>query len=431
MCGFSPRIDYENNYWNTSPIKYGCATKHPAGWRPAGPSRLMVVRGGMQASNQGWLGGLCPTCGRLDAGRGRCAALVCMAGAALWILFWVASIGFDDFLPALTVLLLPSGEPAEGAHRVCVVGNAQTRWMARAATRRWPGHPAFFTIWGETLDAVEVEGQLQLSPGAGTSHGQGWAESFNTLKNTQERCEYILTVDEDMIWEVTEVGKRFAPSAGTSPSAVLLRFLERYRPAVTVFRWPYGLQEVESYREFSKMFEASLVQPASVFDNGCIAFHRSIVEFFIPLWLGQDITPGFTNQWGYLNFFIPLMFQQHAIQFNGIKFTNPPKHRWNIGRDDKPVSIDDVSLCPQLGKFWSKETIDWEVACSSIASHSVDLAHIGSYVSLSRSIIRDHPFVKAHFSEKDLRDAANRAATTQCTSRYAHEQRPCPEMGGP
>jgi len=48
--------------------------------------------------------------------------------------------------------------------------------------------------------------------------------------------------------------------------------------------------------QMDSLYKGSLGRPATGFDNGAMIFHNSIVDFFIPLWMGSDCPPSFTTQ---------------------------------------------------------------------------------------------------------------------------------------
>jgi len=96
---------------------------------------------------------------------------------------------------------------------------------------------------------------------------------------------------------MTDVGTTYNAAKATVEDA-LMNYLEEWRPAITVFPWPYADQE-PSYANQMPMvskYSSELVQPATGFDNGAMIFHESIVDFFIPIWLGKGWEPRFTVQ---------------------------------------------------------------------------------------------------------------------------------------
>lgn len=229
--------------------------------------------------------------------------------------------------------------------------------------------------------------KLTLIQAPKSTHAEGWEFALRAAKASSYTCEYYFTLDDDLIWSSTKFGlsyfssvKRFfrkhpdimnqdlKPSNISLKSLaslhireniekatltdILLSYLLDYRPAITVFNWPWGENHhkpfkylIEKYRNTPPRHELDipgLVQPATMFDNGCLVFDKSIVDFFIPLWLGKGISlytinelcnsylghpPKFISQHAYLNYFIPLVFQQHALRFEGIRFLNPPSVR--------------------------------------------------------------------------------------------------------
>ena len=332
---------------------------------------------------------------------------------------------------------------------ICILANVESVRTARFTASFWPRYPMFFAVWGdrylETRN-MTVQDRIYLIPAQHSTHAEGWAKSFEVAKRSGHRCEYFFTLDDDLEWFFTEIGQRwyselvthnkgtiewkFGPSkyAPVDPDEVsvtnlLTTYLSERHPAVVVFSWPWGDAALDNFMRMNVLHEGKIEQPATAFDNGCLVFHHSIVDFFIPIWLGDEHEPRFITQNSFLSFFVPYIFQQYATRFNGIEFRNPPevRHPYDSSSDfDKYLS--QGSRCPSFGASMSPDKITWEVAKRGRAQYEIDPRFLGNFYHLTRSIITRNPYIRSRYSPQQLTDIdsdlVKHTLTTQwCTAK--------------
>lgn len=208
--------------------------------------------------------------------------------------------------------------------KICVFGSAETSETALQAAAQFPDFRHWFVLWGEDVPVTQSP-KVHLLPGRNTTHASAWTLAVEAIQASNYDCVYYFATDDDLQWTVTDVGRRQYRTK--SPQDALVQFLQQWQPAVTTFHWPGGEIAFAELREMNALHKDDLVQATTGFDNGALIFHRSIVKFFIPIWLGSGFTPAYTIQHTFQNFFVPFLFGPHAIRFNGVKYVNPPNVR--------------------------------------------------------------------------------------------------------
>ena len=262
---------------------------------------------------------------------------------------------------------------------------------------------------------------LLLFPASGTSHAEGWEISLKYYaQGTRDRqdamrsfvqkqkshvgldvhssvllthppCNYFLATDDDVAWHVTEVGSRVYRrhynitdmAQVETPTDLINHLVREYHPGFVGFNWDfgdthkpaminlatqYGRRVQEHYEEILRPTGkphgargASLVQPLTGFDNGCLLFAASLVEFFTPLWLGEGWTPNFIVQHAQENFVIPQLLRSQAMRFNGLSYTNPRanRHPYDAIKDYKAYLNKHVIRCKRWGEDLVNDDVVW------------------------------------------------------------------------
>lgn len=362
--------------------------------------------------------------------------------------------------------------------RICLICNAENRTSAQQTADRFPDFDGWFAIWKERLESEIVqEGKRHLVNASGSSHAEGWDIAIKASRRTSEQvCDYFFFIDDDVSWSVSDSGKKLArmvaarksatealakktgSSRGLSrsavretmrsmwskrdpsiqstvtPSKLLSSFIEFYLPAVVVFPWPHGEENsggghVDNHfpnlRVFNAHHRGSAVQPATGFDNGNIVLHSSVVDFFVPFWLGGDFVADFVIHHTFLNVFVPFLFHGDAVCLNGLEYRNPPGSRhpndenlyWSYRKFLLPAL-----KCPT--KHWGPhllaEDVDWRISTAGVQSKRnaqrlgrlkfpqvTDLYYMSSFFNISHPAIRESPFLRKIY-DAEVIDAIER-----------------------
>ena len=295
----------------------------------------------------------------------------------------------------LWALIKSPGKKSSTTPQVCVFGSSESVDTAVRSAAQFPNLPHWFVVWGQNVSAHALS-NVHIIPGQNTTHASAWEIALQLMRADKQACDYYFATDDDLVWELTHAGME---SCGSKVlENCLLKFLSVWQPAVTTFKWPWGDDFYEPLRDMVHNHEDSLMQPATGFDNGAIVFHASIVDFFIPIWLGDGFRPAFTVQHTFQNYFAPFLFMSHAIRFNGIRYVNPPQVRHNY--DDSALSegyirhILQNSKClhEAWGPLLSPQHITWRPAAKD-APYSVSPHHIALFYNVSDSTISKHPYI--------------------------------------
>lgn len=368
----------------------------------------------------------------------------------------------------------------ESSPRICLICNAENRTSARQTADRFPDFEGWFAIWKESLEAEIIrEGKLHLVSASGSSHAEGWDIAIKASRRTNEHvCDYFFFIDDDALWSVNDAGDKLArtlasrkfatgaleqtrgPSNGlnrravretrrsmgstrdplsvsaVTPSKLLSSFIEFYLPAAVVFQWPHGEDNsggghVSTHFPNLDVFNAghrgSAVQPATGFDNGNIVLHRSVVDFFVPFWLGGGFVADFVVHHTFLNVFVPYLFHGDAVCLNGLEYKNPQGSRhpndenlyWSYRKFLLPAL-----KCPtnHWGPHLLAEDIDWRISTARVQSKKhaqrlgrlkfpqvTDLHYMSSFFNISHPAIRESPFLRKFYDAEEI-DAIEKLA---------------------
>lgn len=296
---------------------------------------------------------------------------------------------------------------------VCAFANAQNLQQIKFTAAQWPKLPIWFVLWGQDAKDPEIakqivtlDARIQILDGKNTNHATGWSLAVAAAKKSGTRCEYFFSMDDDLTWSISSVGLDRYEKHATN-TEVLLDYLEEYSPAVTVFPWPWGDKNLRGLQAMNKQYEGQLVQPATGFDNGCIVFHKGVIDFFVPFHLGKGFTPKFVTQHAFLNYFIPFMFRENAIRFNGLQFYNPSLQRHMYDNDALQrykKYLTEHSKCGH--KRWGSELlpsdVTWKVGYGKLNYTWNLMVNIASFYPITDTVIADHPRVRELHSLIDL-----------------------------
>lgn len=313
------------------------------------------------------------------------------------------------------------------ATQVCVFGSSDSVSNAVKAGKQLSTLPHWFVIWKEDVVLRQVS-NVRLIPGVNTTHASAWLLAIEAIRSSGCRCQYYFATDDDLVWTVTDVGRRHHGTSSLLPC--LLEYLHTWRPAVTAFRWPWGDQEISGLHKFSEADSGTLVQPATGFDNGALIFHSSIVDFFIPIWLGHDFRAAFTEQHSFLNMFIPFLFMSNAIRYNGIEYHNPAlqRHNYDAVANDKyrrHVSQNLKCAHKKWGSHLSPEIVTWKAA-KGFPPYSINLTEIAYFYNISDSGVSHHPWVrKMGWSSVDIQRTEQEVNQAMIDKQLSPELRPC------
>ncbi|DBB13178.1 TPA: hypothetical protein ACH3X3_004928 [Trebouxia sp. C0006] len=280
---------------------------------------------------------------------------------------------------------------------LCIFGSAETRESAVNAATQFPNTPHWFVIWGEDVEATRVS-NVQMLAGLNTTHASAWALALEAIRKSKRHCDFFFATDDDLQWTATDVGVNVHKT--NVVEKCVLQFLADWYPAVTTFMWPWGDEVFASLRDLTALHEKALVQPATGFDNGALIFHRSVVDFFVPVWLGSDFTPAYTIQHTFQNFFIPFLFQSHAIRYNGVRYVNPPKvrHAYDSERTHEfKAHITRQMKCyhRMWGPLLSPEIVYWQAVKNCFKTdYDIDLSQIALFYNVTDSVISQHPYFR-------------------------------------
>ena len=297
--------------------------------------------------------------------------------------------------PHQSVNLLPTN--------VCVFGSAETSEIALQAAAQFPGFQHWFVLWGEDAPLTQWP-NVQFLPGRNTTHASAWAIAFEAIQASKHECLYYFATDDDLQWTVADVGWKYYKTR--SPQDALMHFLKQWQPAVTTFAWPWGDEEFPALKEMNTLHRGDLVQATTGFDNGAMIFHRSVVNFFIPIWLGSGFTPAYTIQHTFQNFFVPFLFGPHAIRFNGLRYINPPKVRHaydteGVAEYKQHITSHMKCVHHRWGPMLSASHVTWHPT-QGTGPYSIQMSHVAMFYDVTDSVISGHPF----FSNTEVRTAS-------------------------
>ena len=278
---------------------------------------------------------------------------------------------------------------------VCVFGSSESVENAVRSAAQFPNMPHWFVVWGQDVNAHELL-NVNIIPGQNTTHASAWEIALQVMRSEQRACDYYFATDDDLVWELTDAGVDDCGS--DAMENCLLNFLSVWQPAITTFEWPWGDNFYEPLKDMVHTHKDGLTQPTTGFDNGAIIFHTTVIDFFIPIWLGDDFRPAFTVQHTFLNFFAPFLFMSHAVRFNGIRYVNPPQVRHPY--DESALSEDYIthisrnSKCKHdaWGPLLTPQHVTWKPAANN-APYLVDPQQIALFYNVSDSTISQHPFI--------------------------------------
>ena len=209
-------------------------------------------------------------------------------------------------MPPLKSILEMGDISSEGAEQpgmpsICGFGNAQNLTTAKYAADQWPHIPIWFTIWDQDLlsaNTSEAQPRIHFLNGRNSNHAEGWALALAAVQKSGTKCDYFFSIEDDLEWKLSDIGEKLY-TAGENHVQILQSVLTKYKPAVVVFRWPYGDTFYKPLMRLNEKFKDDLVQPATGFDYGCVLFHKDVIDFFIPIWLGRTLKPLFIIQFHY------------------------------------------------------------------------------------------------------------------------------------
>lgn len=299
---------------------------------------------------------------------------------------------------------------------ICAFANAESMETALLTAKQWPQFPIWFSVWRENVEPHTIDGRIHVLPAPGSSHADGWNYAIKAARESKFDCEYFFAMDDDLQWQVTVTARQhyadiaerpmgFIESFYISPTEVLLNFLSTYQPALTVFPWPWGDVAHGNLTLMNNKYQGQLVQPATGFDNGCMIFHRSIIDFFVPVWLGAGHSAKFIIQHTFQNFFAPFLFRGNAIRFNGLRYFNPPKQRHPYESAEKYNKfLLPASKCShkRWGPYLTPDDVTWDVVVGSPPYTFNDLYNIATFFDISHSAIREHPAINNVYSQSEI-----------------------------
>lgn len=291
---------------------------------------------------------------------------------------------------------------------VCAFANAESVETAMQTAAQWPHFPFWFSVWGDRdLKSYKREDRIHMIPAANSTHAEGWELAVARAKTGGYLCEYFFAMDDDLVWNVNDSVLEMNKFSSMSPSVteVMMNYLQEYRPAITGFPWPWGDTHERNLMLMNAKYAGKNVQPLTGFDNGCMIFHHTVVDFFVPVHLGGGFKPLFIVQHTFQNFFAPFLFRGNAIRFNGVSYVNPPVQRHPY---DPPYAYKNhflpASRC--LHRHWGvnlpPENVDWEVEVGSPPYRFSDMHYISTFFNISHSAIKDHPAIRQQISAEDI-----------------------------
>jgi len=338
--------------------------------------------------------------------------------------FWTIVI-LASFAVLLVLAELRNRQDATAqATQVCVFGSSDSVSNAVKAGKQLSSLPHWFVIWKEDVKDRQVS-NVRLIPGVNTTHASAWRLAIEAIRSSGFECQYYFATDDDLVWTVTDVGRRHHRTS--SLQQCLLEFLHSWRPAVTAL---WGDREISGLQEFSAADPGTLVQPATGFDNGALIFHSSIVDFFIPIWLGNDFQAAFTEQHSFLNMFIPFLFMSNAIRYNGIQYHNPAlqRHNYDADANDKyrrHVSQNLKCAHRQWGYHLSPELVSWKAGVGS-PPYFINVTEIAYFYNISDSGVLHHPWVrKMGWTSADIQRTEKEVNQAMLHNQLSPKLRPC------
>lgn len=210
---------------------------------------------------------------------------------------------------------------ADGALKVCIVGNAQTKQHAIAMHEMWERiFRSFWYIWDEyhKEDITFENGMTFIYSNDTLSWTKGIELGIQIIDNKKESCDYIFIHDDDLTFHI----KRQFYHPKMSLANTLVKLLKTYRPAIASFPWIHGDTNILAMKELALLYENETIAPLTGFDNGMVLFHKSIVNFFIPF--SPRGEGNFTSQWTlcahFLQMFAHLLFKEYAVRLNMFEY---------------------------------------------------------------------------------------------------------------
>lgn len=291
---------------------------------------------------------------------------------------------------------------------ICIICNAQNASIAKAnVVQKFPNFRKWIVIWGQTNNKESDDNNLKYLNGVGTTHAEGWAIAYAAIKNSDFYCEYIFTMDDDIEWDVArELYTRFSNfnlhsiKELSATERLILGYLKYYMPLVLVFEWPWGKKFIPNLKNLYQLKDRkNLAMPATGFDNGCIIFHKSIVDMFIPMYLGEGFLPGFAIQHSYLNYVIPFFFKSRAILIGGIEYRNPPqkRHKYEDENHYKEF-MNSWTRCTRFGPYIPPENLFWDVSPKS----KISVVDFALFADISHEVFINNRLLNRFFSASEM-----------------------------
>ena len=292
---------------------------------------------------------------------------------------------------------------------ICGFGTAKSVDSALRTAAQFPQIPFWFAIQDQHVDHPQViDGQVHLLPiSRRAGYADGWKMAVEYARHqTWFRCEWFFAVEDDLLWDVTHTGMRYLNqkkwwnkwlfNEDVEPSEVLMSVLNEYQPAVMVFsRPPRGVEPTRALAEMNAEYHGEIVQPATGFDGGNLVFHHSVIDFFIPVWLGRDAKPSFNLQQLFHNLLIPFMFRGNAIRLNGLKLIGSLAKEPQVESKASKAYIERAIKCPdgRWGASLGPSDVTWRPKRGQPPYEYNDLVLLSTIFNISHSAIRDHPIL--------------------------------------
>lgn len=348
---------------------------------------------------------------------------------------WISRLTLLSMICTLTYWYFQYTRPVQ-YQRVCAFANAENVETALETAQQWPEFAFWFAVWKQPIVYQTLDNdRIHLIPALNSTHANGWKIAVEHAKRSEIDCEYFFAMDDDLAWRVTNVGKKsylrdqsnVGERTNTKPTLtqVLMAFLDEYQPAFTVFEWPWGDVNHHNMTLMNEKYSGEIVQPATGFDNGCMIFHKSIVDFYIPIHLGTGHEPRFIVQHTFQNYFSAFLFKGNAIRFNGVAYVNPPTQRHPY---DLPFKYMDfflpASMCEhgRWGPYLAPEDVYWEVERGYPPYTFDDIYYISTFFDVSHSAIIDHPAIRKRVSGEKIdliQKSSKKVLKQHCTAEAA------------
>jgi hypothetical protein len=297
--------------------------------------------------------------------------------------------------------------------QICIFGRAVSTESAKKSLKQWPGLMSWFLIDDNPKFLRSPDKRIHFLSTSTTNASDSWDIALEQSKQYDVHCEYIFIMDDDFEWISNRPKHDKVDTQGdedTSKSNVdnLSRFLEAYKPAVTVFPWNWGDVHYENLNRMNLKYLDEEIQPATGFDHRIAIVHSSVLPWMVSE--RRDKYPYQSQnlvQHTLRNILVPYVYRRHAIRYNGIAYLSPPRimkrefNQFTFQWRDEAIK---ALRCPhgRWGPDLAPEDVSWAILPGH-PPYDLNIYRLATIVRVSHPIISNHSEIARHHSIEKLK----------------------------